>query len=199
MSIRFSSLIRATTSRSLRAVGVAAAGLSLALLAAGCGAGGAPSGPGPSPATFTAAAFKYASCMRGDGVTGFPDPSMTDHNGQQVAYLPTASSLAASPAFKHANTRCQKILTPTLDTPQSLAAKATRAEHLAAFASCMRNHGVSTFPDPNSQGQLSPQMIAAAGVDLQAPAVFAAAKLCLASADGAITPEEIERAVSGTQ
>ncbi len=60
-------------------------------------------------------------------------------------------------------------------------------------------HGVSAFPDPGSQGQLSPQMIAAAGVDLQAPAVFAAAKLCLASADGAITPQELERAVSSTQ
>jgi hypothetical protein len=199
MPIRHSSLVRAKTARAPRAIVLAVVALSVGLLAAGCGAGGAPPGPGPSPATFTAAAFRYARCMRGDGVTGFPDPSMTDHNGQQVAYLPTASSLAASPAFKHANTLCQKILTPTLDTPQSLAAKAARAQHLAAFASCMRSRGVSTFPDPNSQGQLSPQMIAAAGVDLQAPAVFAAAKLCLASADGAITVQEIERAVSGTQ
>ena len=199
MSIRFSSLIRATTSRSLRTVGVAAAGLTLAALVAGCGAGGVPSGPGPSAATFTAAAFKYARCMRGDGLAEFPDPAMTDHNGQQVAYLATPSSLAASPAFKRANKLCQKILAPTLDTTQNLAAEATRARHLAAFASCMRSHGVSTFPDPNSQGELSPQMIAVAGVDLQAPAVFAAAKLCLASADGAITVQEIERAVSGTQ
>jgi len=63
----------------------------------------------------------------------------------------------------------------------------------------MRTRGASAFPDPNSHGQLSPQMIAAAGVDLQAPAVFAAAKVCLASADGAITVQDIERAVSGTQ
>jgi hypothetical protein len=199
MAIRIGSQTRAATAIAPRAIVVAVVALSVGLLAAGCGAGGAPSGPGPSAATFTAAAFKYARCMRGDGVTGFPDPSMTDHNGQQVAYLATSSSLAASPAFKHANKVCQRILTPTLDTTQSLAAKAARADHLAAFASCMRGRGVSAFPDPNAQGQLSAQMIAAAGVDLQAPAVFAAAKRCLASADGAITGQEIERAVSGTQ
>jgi hypothetical protein len=199
MATRIGSLITAKMSLPLRAIGGGATAACLALLAAGCGGGGASSGPGPSPATFTAAAFKYARCMRGDGVTGFPDPSMTDHNGQQVAYLATSNSLAASPAFKRANKLCQRILTPTLDTTQSLAAKATRAQHIAAFARCMRSHGVSAFPDPNSQGELSPQMIAAAGVDLQAPAVFAAAKLCLASADGAITVQEIERAVDSTQ
>jgi hypothetical protein len=199
MAARIGSQTRATTAIAPRAMVVAVVALSVGLLAAGCGAGGAPSGPGPSAATFTVAAFKYARCMRGDGVTGFPDPSMTDHNGQRVAYLATSSSLAASPAFKHANKVCQRILTPTLDTTPNLAAKATRAAHLAAFAMCMRGRGVSAFPDPNAQGQLSAQMIAAAGVDLQAPAVFAAAKRCLASADGAITGQEIERAVSGTQ
>jgi hypothetical protein len=195
MTTRIGSLIRAKTARAPRAMAVAVVALSLGLLVAGCAVGGSSGGPGPSPATFTAAAFKYARCMRDNGVTGFPDPSMTDHDGQQVAYLATSSSLAASPAFKRANKPCQRILTPTLDTRQNLAAEATRAQHVAAFARCMRSHGVSAFPDPNSQGQLSPQMIAAAGVDLQAPAVFAAAKLCLTSADGAITVQEIERAV----
>jgi hypothetical protein len=173
--------------------------LSVGLLVAGCGAGGAPSGPGPSPATFTAAAFKYARCMRGDGVTGFPDPSMTDHDGQQVAYLATSNSLIASPAFKRANKLCQRILTPTLDTTQNLAAKTTRAQHIAAFARCMRSHGVSAFPDPNSQGELSLQMIQSAGVDLQAPDVVDAARACLASADGSITVPEIEHAVGSTR
>jgi len=197
MATRIGSQTRAKTAVLLRAVVVAAAAVSVGLLAAGCAVGSSPSGPGPSASTFTAAAFKYARCMRGNGVTGFPDPSMTDHNGQQVAYLATPSSLVASPAFKRANKVCQKILTPALDTTPNLAATATREQHIAAFAKCMRNHGVSAFPDPNSQGQLSPQMIAGAGVDLQAPAVLVAAKACLASAGGAITVQDIERAVSG--
>jgi hypothetical protein len=199
MTTRIGSLIRARTALAPRAIVVAVVALIVALFAAGCGAGGAPSGPGSSPATFTAAAFKYARCMRGDGVTGFPDPSMTDHNGQQVAYLATSNSLSASPAFKRANKLCQRILTPTLDTTQNLAAKATRTKHIAAFARCMRGHGVSAFPDPNSEGELSPQMIQSAGVDLQAPDVVDAARACLASADGSISVQELERAVGSTQ
>jgi hypothetical protein len=199
MAIRIGSQTRAATAIAPRAIVVAVVALSVGLLVAGCGAGGAPSAPGSSPATFTAAAFKYARCMRGDGVTGFPDPSMTDHNGQQVAYLATPDSLTASPAFKRANKLCQRILTPTLDTTPNLAAKTTRAQHIAAFARCMRSHGVSAFPDPNSQGELSPQMIQSAGVDLHAPDVVDAARACLASADGSITVQELERAVGSAQ
>jgi hypothetical protein len=122
---------------------------------------------------------------------------MTDHNGQQVAYLPTPSSLIASPEFKRANAVCQRILTPTLDTTENLAAQAAREQQLTAFAKCMRGHGVSAFPDPNSQAQLSQQTIINAGVDLHAPAVLAAAKQCLPAAGGAITAEQIGRTVSG--
>ena len=180
------------------AIAVITAIASAALLAAGCGSSSA-SGPGPSPATFTAAAFKYASCMRGQGLPSFPDPSMTDHNGQQVAYLATPSSLVASPAFKAADKVCQKILAPVLDTTQNRAAQAAREQHMAAFAKCMRSHGVPGFPDPTNQGQLTQQMITNAGVDLHAPAVFAAAKTCLPAADGAISPQQVVSAVGGTQ
>ncbi len=199
MATRTGSRTQARKAVPLRAIVAAVVALSVGLLAAGCGAGDAASGPGPSPATFTAAAFRYARCMRGQGVTGLPDPSMTDHDGQQVAYLNTPDSLAASPVFKRANSACQKILNPTLDTTQNLAAKATRAQHIAAFARCMRSHGVSDFPDPTSQGQLSVQMITSAGVDLHAPAVLDAARACLPSAGGAITVRQIERAVDAAQ
>jgi len=37
-----------------------------------------------------------------------------------------------------------------------------------AFARCLRSHGISDFPDPDAQGQLTLQMISAAGVDLNA-------------------------------
>jgi hypothetical protein len=191
-------LLSAARTQSRRAKPLAAAIVSLALLAAGCGRGSS-SGPGPSPATFTAAAFRYASCMRDHGLPSFPDPSMTDHNGQQVAYLDTPDSLQASPAFKAADKVCQKILAPVLDTTQNLAAQAARDQHMAAFAKCMRSHGVPGFPDPTTQGQLTQQMITSAGVDLHAPAVFAGAKTCLPSADGAISAQQVEGAVKGTQ
>jgi hypothetical protein len=124
---------------------------------------------------------------------------MTDHNGQQVAYLATPSTLVASPAFKIANTVCQKILAPVLDTTQNLAAQVTREQHMAAFANCMRSHAVPDFPDPTSQGQLTQQMVSTAGVDLQAPAVSDAAKTCLPAADGTISAQQLQSAVGGTQ
>ena len=42
----------------------------------------------------------------------------------------------------------------------------------------MRAHGVSAFPDPTSQGQLTLEMVSGAGVDLQAPSVRSAALAC---------------------
>lgn len=171
----------------------------IALVVAGCGGGSSSPGPGPSPATFTAAAFKYAGCMRDHGLPNFPDPSVTDHNGQPVAYLGTSDALRASPAFKTADKACQKILAPTLDTAQNPAEQAAREQHMIAFAKCMRSHGVPGFPDPTTQGQLTQQMITGAGVDLHAPAVFAAAKACLPSAGGAISAQQVESAVWGTR
>jgi hypothetical protein len=170
-----------------------------ALLLAGCGGSSSGNGIGPSPATFTAAAFKYASCIRVHGLSSFADPVMTDHDGQQVGYLATPGAVLASPAFKTANAACQSILSPTLDTTQSSASKAERDKHMVAFSTCMRTHGVSGFPDPTGQGQLSEQAITAAGVDLHAPAVLAAAKTCLPSADGTISAQQVERASEGEQ
>jgi hypothetical protein len=192
-------LLSAARTQSRRAKPMAAAIASLALLAAGCGSSSPASPNTGSPASFTTAAFRYSSCMRDHGLPSFPDPTMTDHNGQQVAYLATPSSLVASPAFKAANKVCQKILAPVLDTTQNLAAQAAREQHMAAFAKCMRSHGVPDFPDPTNQGQLTQQMITNAGVDLHAPAVSAAAKTCLPAADGAISAQQVESAVGGTQ
>jgi len=168
---------------------------SASLLAAGCG-GVSSSNPGPSAASFTAAAFRYASCMRQHGLSNFPDPSMTDHNGQQVGYLAPSNSLVASPAFNSANNDCQRILLPDLDTTQAAAERAAREQHMLAFAKCIRRHGVPDFPDPTTQGQLTQQMIASTGTDLQAPAVLAAAKACLPAADGTITARQLQQATN---
>jgi hypothetical protein len=168
----------------------------VAVLLAGCGGSDATSG-GVSPATFTAAAFRYSNCMRSHGLSNFPDPSMTDHDGQRVAFLATPTSLASSPAFKGANRVCQAILSPDLVTTKNVETQATREQHLLAFARCMRSHGVPGFPDPTTQGQLTQAMLSSVGVDLKAPAVFGAAKTCLPSAGGVITAEEVQRAVNG--
>ena len=188
----------ATIPWSRGAILLTAALATASLLAAGCGRGSS-SNPGPSAASFTAAAFRYASCIRHQGLPSFPDPSMTDHNGQQVGYFARPSSLVASLAFTSANNACQAILLPDLDTAQAAVARSAREQHMLAFAKCIRGHGVPTFPDPTTQGQLTDQMIASAGIDLQAPAVLTAAKACLPAADGTITAQQVQQAINAGQ
>ncbi len=193
-------LLTAAPTQSRLAKPLAAAIVSLALLAAGCGASSPKNSNTGSPASFTAAAFRYSSCMRDHGLSSFPDPTMTDHDGQKVAYLTATIPVDPSPAFKSAQNACRGILPPPINaSPTQLAQQQAREEHVLAFAKCLRNHGIPDFPDPNSQGQLTLEMVNAAGVDLHAPTVLTAAKTCLGTTDGAITAANVQRALDGTQ
>jgi hypothetical protein len=138
--------------------------------------------------------------MREHGLSSFPDPTMTDHDGQQIAYLSATIPVDPSPVFKHAQKACGGILpTPSnADQTQLAREQQARDEHILAFAQCLRSHGISEFPDPTSQGQLTLEMVRAAGVDLGAPAFLTAAKACLGTSAGAITAADVQRAISGT-
>ncbi len=118
---------------------LAAAIVSLALLAAGCGASSPNNSNTGSPASFTAAAFKYSSCMRDHGLSSFPDPTMTDHDGRQVAYLTATIPVDPSPAFKSAQNACRGVLPPPINSsPTQLAQqRRTREQHNLAFAKCL--------------------------------------------------------------
>jgi hypothetical protein len=52
------------------------------------------------------------------------------------------------------------------------------------------------FPDP-TQGELSPQMVTAAGIDLHQPAVLKAGLACRSVTHGLLTRAAVERAVNG--
>jgi len=193
-------LLSVTRTQSRRAKPLAAAIASIAVLAAGCGSSSPASPNAASAASFTAAAFKYSSCMRNHGLSSFPDPTMTDHNGQQVAYLTATIPINPSPAFKSAQNACRGILpTPINASAAQLAQQQqAREQHLLAFAKCLRSHGIPDFPDPTSQGQLTLEMVNAAGIDLHAPTVLTAAKSCLGTSDGTITTADLQRALTGT-
>jgi len=85
---------------------------STAALTAGCGLSQASAPASGSAATYSAAAVRYASCMREHGVANFPSPTTTDHNGQQVTFMDPTSSVLSSPAYNEANNRCAPILPP---------------------------------------------------------------------------------------
>jgi len=195
--------------RAIPAAGTIAA---LALLVAGCG-GNSPTNTtttngsgsavanGPAPKDVAAAAYRYSACMRNHGVANFPDPHVqTSSSGTstKVAVMIPAGA-NNSPNFKAAQTACRGILPQPSksELAQEAHDQQVHKEDLLAFTKCLRDHGVTGFPDPNSQGQLSLQQVQAAGIDLQAPSVKAAALACVPSSNGGITRADVEQATSG--
>ena len=169
----------------------------LSLLVAACGSGGGSSTTTQSknPAT---AAYKYAACMRSHGVSNFPDPQVVTGSGGSASIRQAVpASDAASPHFKSAQKACAGIIPAPQGNGPSEAQQQAHKGALLAFASCLRTHGVSKFPDPNGQGQLTLEMINAAGVDLHAPAFLTAARGCIGVTHGMITLGQVAQAING--
>lgn len=134
--------------------------------------------------------------MREHGVSNFPDPHVVSHDGATSVSQMVPQSAATTPGFKTAQKACQNLQ----PTPQNGPGPGEQQQHkqvLLVFARCLRAHGVSAFPDPNSQGQLTLTMISAAGVDLHAPSFLSAARSCVGVTHGAITMAQVVQAVSG--
>jgi hypothetical protein len=66
-----------------------------------------------------------------------------------------------------------------------------------AFARCIRAHGLPSFPDPTSSGQITHEMLASAGIDLRQPAVLQAADACVSVSHGVITKAAVARFIAG--
>ena len=84
----------------------------------------------------------YAQCMRSHGVANFPDP-----NGQGV--IQGSGINPGSASFQAADKDCRHLL-PNGGQP-SPAQQAKALAQALKFSQCMRSHGISDFPDPQSQ------------------------------------------------
>ena len=80
---------------------------------------------------------------------------------------------------------------------ESPAQRLAHTADLLSFARCMRAHGVSSFPDPTPQGQISREMLAAAHTDIALPNVQRAAFTCVPSAHGILTAAAVREAING--
>jgi hypothetical protein len=173
----------------------------VALLLAGCGSSNnndrASASGNLSLQSFASAAYKHAACMRSHGLPGFPDPQIVNMPGQHGIRQQLPQAVAASPKFKAAQEACKGLLpAPQNEAPaQQANVQRARARYLLAFAQCLRAHGVTAFPDPTPQGQLTLEMIHAADVDLQAPSFLSAAGACVGVTHGAITLAQVEEAI----
>jgi hypothetical protein len=178
---------------------IAAAAL-LAALAAGCGSSSPPTASAAADKTQNIAvdAYKYSACMRAHGVTNFPDPQVSTSPGHVAIRQMVPSGVAQSPQFKSAQKSCQSIMpgAGNINPAQVAQQQQAHKQVLLTFVRCLRSHGLPDFPDPNSQGQLTPQMISAAGIDLHQPAVLTAGKECVGVTHGAITVAQVEAAIA---
>ncbi|MFZ0041931.1 MAG: hypothetical protein WAK93_11535 [Solirubrobacteraceae bacterium] len=160
-----------------------------ALAAAGCGGRSSP------VATTTqnglAALVAYSHCMRSHGVPNFPDPTRGEG-------IPKDEIPLGSPQFLVASRVCTHLMPATgLGGQETIESTRSRVAALLTFARCMRTHGVASFPDPTNQGQLTAQMVTAAGIDLHEPELLRAGLACVPVTHGLLTRGAIERAVNG--
>jgi hypothetical protein len=99
---------------------------------------------GTSTDDARAQAMQFSACMRGNGVSDFPDP---DASGRlTIDQVANGASLnTSSAAFKQALSACQ-MLEPPGFTGSTRSAQQQQAA--LKFAQCIRDNGVPDFPDP---------------------------------------------------
>jgi hypothetical protein len=131
--------------------------------------------------------------MRSHGVPNFPDPSTVAPR----AIKDIAQHLAASnPRFTAAARACNHLLPnggPSPDTGQQT--RRQLADELS-FARCMRNHGVSRFPDPSVRGGLTVAMVEAEGIDVHSPTFLREVQACLPASHGGLTVAGVREALN---
>jgi hypothetical protein len=162
---------------------IAAAAVALGSLAAACGGSSDANGIAHLGSTTSttgqsssggpmAQALEFAACMRNHGGTDFPDPK-TSGTGKVTSRMPD------SPQAKAAQKACRHLL-PNGGSPDTSEQTKERT-FLLKYAACMRRHGITKFPDPNSQGRFPEHP---AGFDPRSPSFEAARTACQPLAGG---------------
>jgi hypothetical protein len=173
------------------------AAVGLAAFVAGCGGTNPPkTGGSPGPAGGAKAAYKFSACMRQHGVANFPDPKVVSEAGHSSVGIAVSPATTGSPSFKSAQKACQGIMPAPPSAAQQASEGRAREQHMLAFARCVRSHGFSSFPDPTGQGQISPQLLTSAGINIHQPAFAQAAIACVPASGGALTVAQIHQALS---
>lgn len=99
----------------------------------------------PANAKDADKAVAYAQCMRQSGFPDFPDP---DAEGRIL--LRKRLDDRSAPAFRTAHKACNDL------APEGWASQRPDPERkakLLGFAQCVREAGITDFPDPSSEGQ----------------------------------------------
>ena len=144
--------------------------------------------PGKPTASMQQVALAFSRCMRAHGVTNFPDPG-TGGGGIQFRITPNSGISPFSPSFKAARASCHKLL-PGGGAVSGHPSAQDKAQMLQV-SQCMRQHGITDFPDPTTTPPSNPTSSGAAvigrngvflvlpkTIDVQSPAFKQAATAC---------------------
>jgi hypothetical protein len=107
------------------------------------------------------------------GLPNFPDP------GSNGTFQLNGSEYAAnSPQFQNAQKECRKFV-PNGGAPPPPAQQAKMLSQLLQFSECVRSHGITQFPDPQSiNGNVRLVFTPNMGIDPNSPQFQAAQKAC---------------------
>jgi len=121
----------------------------------------------------------FSACMRAHGIAGFPDP---DSQGN-VQFNVSGALNPTSSKFEAAQQACASTL--PAGSSGKAPSPAEQAERLAAalkFSECMRNHGITDYPDPRVEGGAISMSLKAQGgasdLNPSSPQFQAAQKAC---------------------
>ena len=133
---------RAANRRRRRAIVVAVVSCAVAIAACGSSDPSQSSSGRTTKGTLFAAALNYSRCMRSHGVPNYPDPKFSGHGVD----LGGPGINPQSPAFQSARQSCQHLLPG--GSPGSAHPSAQDQAQMRHLSQCMRQHGVTGFPDP---------------------------------------------------
>jgi hypothetical protein len=89
----------------------------------------------------------FSECMRAHGVPNYPDPK-TSGSGVQISITPSMGINPQAPAFQAAQRSCRHLI-PGGGQPSAQASAQAKAQ-LLRTSECMRAHGITEFPDPQT-------------------------------------------------
>jgi hypothetical protein len=180
--------------------------VAFSLLAVGCGGGRSPSVAAVASSTSIATqsgtttvaagsvsgALAFARCMRSHGIPNWPDPT-SDGGFDKSKLRQLGLSVGRVRAIERTSCNYYFVGGGPPETAQQ--SRIQLADKLS-FARCMRSRGVSRFPDPTAQGELTLAMVPAQGIDIHAPMVLRVVVACLPASHGALTLAKVRHALN---
>lgn len=186
--------------------------VAFSLLAGGCGGAGSPgvasvaatstvpSAAGSAATTSGTQALRAAGrCLRQHGLPNLPDPFIATSGPAQGQAVLDKQALRSYPetVVNQAVDVCRAALEKAgFQGGPNAAASPREIQNLLAFARCVRNHGISNFPDPDSQGNFN---FAGTGINPHSlsPAELHVARTCLPTSRGAVHVPQQDGATRG--